>query len=403
MKVKVIQSLLIFIAVYGACQIGWIVGGKARFEKGLKPQEQELTGRLTRFPDQEIDDEALATEFSSVCAPQPVSQDSEDSSSVESSYEFVSTPIQVSKLRVYRGEKITLQMTVPHSISLKITDPKRNMFILSTYGRFDENNNIDTVIFYTEKANLSEIPTLTFRNQAFIEFDTARLHGSTDLTTRQRVFTQTGWYYVEIASSFEMCEPISEGSCWIYYEDAPRPVNVISASNTHEKVFTSLTEALKTPDQVTALDLHFQGLTKFPLEILQFRNLRKLNLSLNFLEEIPAEIDQLQQLEELDLSGNQFFSTKPPYSRLSKLRVLRLAASFLNEVHNINQFTQLEELDLEANNFEELPKDFELSQTTCQLNLKYNVLTKAERKRLQQRFPNGSFGPNRTPVVYEIE
>lgn len=52
----------------------------------------------------------------------------------------------------------------------------------------------------------------------------------------------------------------------------------IDAEFITKHTYTNLKKALKNPEDVYGLDLSGQELKKFPMEILQFKNLRKLNL-----------------------------------------------------------------------------------------------------------------------------
>ena len=63
-------------------------------------------------------------------------------------------------------------------------------------------------------------------------------------------------------------------------------------------VFTSLSEALKaTPEDVVVLKLKRKKLTEFPMEILQFVNLRELYLNGNRITELPKEIGNIQHFQ----------------------------------------------------------------------------------------------------------
>ncbi len=74
--------------------------------------------------------------------------------------------------------------------------------------------------------------------------------------------------------------------------------------------FSSLEAALACPDplMVDRLYLNGQHLTAFPMEVLQFPNLRMLELKDNQLTKMPAEILTLKHLRMLDLSMNQLSS-----------------------------------------------------------------------------------------------
>ena len=66
-----------------------------------------------------------------------------------------------------------------------------------------------------------------------------------------------------------------------------------------QKVFTDLQEALRQPDSVFRLDLSRDRLKEFPLEILQLKQLRELNLSHNKIVQLPETISMLTNLQSL--------------------------------------------------------------------------------------------------------
>ncbi|NWK99224.1 hypothetical protein DM790_00115 [Flavobacterium collinsii] len=81
--------------------------------------------------------------------------------------------------------------------------------------------------------------------------------------------------------------------------------------------FYNLDEAKLKSELVIELDLSKQQLKIFPVEILQFKNLKFLVLSDNEIAEIPNEINKLQKLIGLDLSQN-------PISDLERNRIRKL-------------------------------------------------------------------------------
>jgi Leucine-rich repeat (LRR) protein len=93
-----------------------------------------------------------------------------------------------------------------------------------------------------------------------------------------------------------------------------------------ENRFYSLKEALACPDPgaVRELYLHNQQLSEFPMEILKFTDLSKLELGYNQLSTLPDELARLTGLRELGLSYNRF-SVAPNavfmMQRLSKLSI----------------------------------------------------------------------------------
>ena len=72
--------------------------------------------------------------------------------------------------------------------------------------------------------------------------------------------------------------------------------------------FTSLTEALRTPQLVVSLTLKSNGLTELPPEIGNFVNLERLNVSGNRLTTLPPELFTLTKLKYLNVNSNRLSS-----------------------------------------------------------------------------------------------
>ncbi|WP_299464824.1 leucine-rich repeat domain-containing protein [uncultured Microscilla sp.] len=99
---------------------------------------------------------------------------------------------------------------------------------------------------------------------------------------------------------------------------------VIMMAGCAPKTYTSLEEAMKHPEKVESLTLAWERLRTFPKEILQMKNLQRLNLKNNQLHSLPAEIATLQKLERIDLSNNKFKTLPIGVDKLPKLERLQL-------------------------------------------------------------------------------
>ncbi|RRJ89020.1 leucine-rich repeat domain-containing protein [Flavobacterium macacae] len=74
----------------------------------------------------------------------------------------------------------------------------------------------------------------------------------------------------------------------------------VSAKNLHGyKVYTSISEVIKSPMEVFILDLSSENLTKMPEEIRTFTNLKALDFSFNSINEIPDWIVELEKTVKL--------------------------------------------------------------------------------------------------------
>ena len=86
-----------------------------------------------------------------------------------------------------------------------------------------------------------------------------------------------------------------------------------------DKTYTSLEEALKTPDKVFKLDLSSQGLSSLPESIGNLTNLTELDLSKNQLKSLPESIGNLTNLTLLLLGDNKLNSLPESIGNLTNL------------------------------------------------------------------------------------
>lgn len=118
-----------------------------------------------------------------------------------------------------------------------------------------------------------------------------------------------------------------------------------------QKIYTSLEDALKKPQDVCVLDLRLRLLPKkikiLPSFIGKFTNLKELYLDDNFLNKIPSDIGKLSRLEILDLCTNWLSELPREIGNLSNLRVLRLCDSGIGQLpEELYNLTKLETLEL---------------------------------------------------------
>jgi uncharacterized protein YwqG len=148
--------------------------------------------------------------------------------------------------------------------------------------------------------------------------------------------------------------------------------------------FKNLEAALQQPEQVTELELFCRldapqdakRLQAFPSEILQFHNLRSLNLIGNRISELPEAIGGLQQLEELHLTGNPIKQLPPAVCDLRSLKWLNLNKTGLEALpDDIARLQQLRWLDLDDNRLQTLPAGIGQLAELRRLNLEGNPFT----------------------------
>ncbi|OJJ21134.1 hypothetical protein BKI52_11235 [marine bacterium AO1-C] len=130
----------------------------------------------------------------------------------------------------------------------------------------------------------------------------------------------------------------------------------VSSALAQGKVYTSLEEALKTPEQVTQLRLAHHHFSTFPQDIFHFKNLESLSLIYCDITELPDEIAQLKKLKALVLSYNQLTKLPNEIGQLTKLQKLSLYANKLSKLPpSFGQLKQLTWVDLGKNQFTAFP------------------------------------------------
>lgn len=109
----------------------------------------------------------------------------------------------------------------------------------------------------------------------------------------------------------------------------------------------SIQEALQHKDSVTTLILKKQKLQSFPLEILELRNLKRLDISRNSIKEIPPEIEKLSFLHYINAAQN-FISSLPKELAQLPLDTLILWDNTIRAFDTCFQHTNLKYLDIRA-------------------------------------------------------
>jgi len=180
---------------------------------------------------------------------------------------------------------------------------------------------------------------------------------------------------------FLICFGISD----VYSQTAPL-MDSLTLDTVH--TFTSLAEALKTPDKVYKLDLRKKKLKEFPREIFQFKNLQYLDLSKNSIKEIPAEIAELTSLQYFNISKNHLETLPPQIGELTQLYYLNANQNdLLSLPPQIGKLSKLKYLDLWSNNIEKFPSEMRYLKSLKVLDLRVILIPDAEQERIQQMLP----------------
>lgn len=152
-------------------------------------------------------------------------------------------------------------------------------------------------------------------------------------------------------------------------------VNQLSENEANDaKIYTSLEDAIKNPEQVIKLNLSGQNLMAIPQEIFEMKNLQFLDLSNNKITEIPDDIKQFSQLQELNLSANQLSKLSAKIDELAFLQKLNLAENQLTELPEVmSNLGKLTELNLSENpklDFRKTLNDLGYSRSLKKLTMK---------------------------------
>ncbi|MDO8335674.1 MAG: leucine-rich repeat domain-containing protein [Candidatus Saccharibacteria bacterium] len=105
--------------------------------------------------------------------------------------------------------------------------------------------------------------------------------------------------------------------------------------------FTSVEEALKTPEIACVLDLSNQGLTSIPSEITtnRLQNISELNLKNNKISSIPQEIFSLKSIIKVDLSNNRIATLPSSIAKTDRVLLLILKGNEISKT-NIQQLKE---------------------------------------------------------------
>ena len=155
------------------------------------------------------------------------------------------------------------------------------------------------------------------------------------------------------------------------------------------KTYFSLASAMKNPDQVYKLKLTKKKLTKFPEEILKFKNLNYLDLSKNKIKSLPDGIAELKYLQHLDVSKNQIDSFSVAMCQLTNLRNLIVSQNemegFPEEIKNLDKLLRL---DAWSNNLVSFPAEIAEMKSLRWMDLRVIQMNAEMQKRIQELLPS---------------
>lgn len=152
---------------------------------------------------------------------------------------------------------------------------------------------------------------------------------------------------------------------------------------------TVLPASIGALQQLEALHIVSGQLTRLPAEIGQLTSLKELWLQHNQITELPETLGQLFQLQEFSLNGNQLKCLPESIGNLANLRVLALRDNRLESLPaTIGQLKHLSSLSLERNQLQTLPESLTTLHALPKITLAENLFTRSEKIRLRKALPS---------------
>jgi hypothetical protein len=142
-----------------------------------------------------------------------------DENSTRSTFEANTRNVQLderitcSPRRLYRGETLVLNMTVPHGGDLAIVGPKRSF----------------SFIVFEPSENSKQQPLINrekFETMAQLKLATDKVREmmwAADERPNRLIFTRTGWYEVWLSANLETDDGTPVAKCRVYYIHRRRP------------------------------------------------------------------------------------------------------------------------------------------------------------------------------------
>lgn len=137
-----------------------------------------------------------------------------------------------------------------------------------------------------------------------------------------------------------------------------------------QKIFKSLEEALKKPDEVIVLDLGDKKLSQLPESIRKFTHLQKIMLYENKLQQLPEWIGEFVHLQWIDVYSNQLTALPQSLAKLKHLYYLDIGDNRLKDIPSVVfEIEGLRHLYLYGNQLKAIPPDITRLQSLEHLRL----------------------------------
>eukprot|EP00794_Sanderia_malayensis_P008300 gene8300-9184_t len=125
---------------------------------------------------------------------------------------------------------------------------------------------------------------------------------------------------------------------------------------------------------LTDLNLSFNKLTHFPVELAGLESLKFLDLGCNMLSSLPPECCSWKSLIQIVLSGNRFQTIPELLYSIESLEVLLVASNQINEIDvtGLLKLKRISSLDLSNNNIHVVPPQLGNVSTLKSLHIEGN-------------------------------
>ena len=153
--------------------------------------------------------------------------------------------------------------------------------------------------------------------------------------------------------------------------------------------YLTLEAALENPNAVVRLSLRKQKLKKFPMEILQLKNLQYLDLSKNSIEELPDSIVTLKNLQYLIVSRTGLRALPKNIGDMKNLVHLNVNQNEIEVLpYSIGGLEKLEVADLWSNNLGYFPETMANLKNLKWMDLRNILISVITQENLRNWLPN---------------
>lgn len=156
-------------------------------------------------------------------------------------------------------------------------------------------------------------------------------------------------------------------------------------------VFTSLSEALKTPEDVYVLRLKVRK-GEVPEELFKLRNLHRLTLKRSQIEALPDGFSRLKNLVEVDLSSNNLNHIPRVLFDMPQIEILRLGKNKISQIpEEITRMKNLRVLDLWSTEVARLPLFLSEMPALSEVDLRMIEISQDEQDYFIEQMPEVNF------------